>query len=189
MANLSKRLLVIAILCCVPVVTWAYMNPAKVFETFMGVSCTNDEICTDDPSRYLEASKLYDEAFQFVASSIAPLESKPLVVFCASERCYQSFGFKNASAESVGRFAIIVSPRGWKPYYIRHEMIHRLQTQQLGLFTMWREPQWFVEGMAYSLSEDPRPMLAEPFQQYRSQFATWYRGIGRERLWAEARKL
>jgi hypothetical protein len=165
------------------------MKPAKVFETFMDVSCTNDEICTDDPSRYLEASKLYDEAFQFVASSIGPLGSKPLVVFCASECCYQSFGFKNATAESIGRFAIVVSPRGWEPYCICHEMIHQLQTQQLGLVTIWREPQWFVEGMAYSLSEDPRPMLTEPFQQYRSQFAMRYRGIGKERPWAEARKL
>ena len=110
-------------------------------------------------------------------------------MFCASEGCYQSFGFKNASAESIGRFCIVVSPRAWKPYYIRHEMIHRLQAQQLGLFTMWREPQWFIEGIAYSLSEDPRPMIAEPFQQYRSQFETWYREVGKERLWAEARKL
>ncbi len=189
MAGISKHLLLVAMLGCVPVIAWAYMKPAKVFETFMGVSCTGDEICTDDPSRYMEASELYASAFQFVASSIGPLDEKPLVVFCASERCDQSFGFKNASANSIGRFCIVVSPRGWKPHYIRHEMIHRLQTQHLGLLTMWREPKWFVEGMAYSLSEDPRPILAEPFQQYRSQFETWYREVGRERLWDEARKL
>ena len=111
MTAFSKRLLVIAMFCCVPVVTWAYMKPAIAFETFMGVSCTNDEICTDDPSRYQEASKLYDDALQFLASSLVPLETRPLVVFCASERCYRSFGFKSASAESVGRFAIVISPR------------------------------------------------------------------------------
>lgn len=189
MAHVSKRLLLVVLLCSVPVIAWAYIRPAKVLETFMGVSCTSDEFCTDEPSRYMEASKLYANAFQFVASSIGPFNKKPLVVFCASERCYQSFGFKNASAESIGRFCIVVSPRGWKPYYIRHEMIHQLQTEQLGLFTMWRKPKWFVEGMAYSLSEDPRPILAEPFQQYRSQFETWYRGVGKERLWDEARRL
>jgi hypothetical protein len=68
-------------------------------------------------------------------------------------------------------------------------MIHRLQIQRLGIFAMWRAPQWFVEGMAYSLSEDPRPLLAEAFQQYRSQFEAWYRQVGEERLWVEVRKL
>jgi hypothetical protein len=189
MSSFWKRLLLIAMVGCMSAVTWARIKPAKMLETFIGVSCVNDEICTDDPSRYLEASKLYDSALQFVASSIGPLEKRPLVVFCASEGCYQSFGFKNASAESIGHFCIVVSPRAWKSYYIRHEMIHRLQTQHLGLFTMWREPQWLIEGMAYSLSEDPRQMLAEPFQQYRSQFETWYRWVGKERLWADARKL
>jgi|SRR5665213_523892 len=189
MAPLSKRALLIAALCAVPVASWAYMKPATIFETFMGVSCTHGEICTDDPSRYVEAKMLYDAAIEFVGSSIAPLEQRPLVVFCATEHCYQSFGFKDASAETVGRFAIVISPRAWKPYYIRHEMIHRLQTQQLGIMAMWREPQWFVEGMAYALSEDPRPILMEPFQRYRSQFNDWSSEVGRARLWDEARKL
>jgi hypothetical protein len=184
-----QRLAALATLCCVPVVTWAYMRPARIFETFMGVSCTGDEICTDDPSRYREALELYDGALTFVTSSIGTLEKRPLVVFCASEGCFRSFGFRNASAESVGRFCIVVSPRAWKPFYVRHEMIHRLQAQELGLVTMWLEPQWFIEGMAYSLSEDPRRALAEPFQQYRAQFEAWYQGVGKERLWAEARKL
>jgi len=189
MAPMAKRLIAVAMLCCAPVVTLAYMRPAKIFETFMGVCCTGGEICTDDPSRYREAAELYDGALAFVAASIGPLQKRPLVVFCASERCFQSFGFRNASAESIGRFCIVVSPRGWKPFYVRHEMIHRLQTQELGLTTMWLAPRWFVEGMAYSLSEDPRPELAEPFQQYRSQFESWYLGSGKKRLWAEARKL
>lgn len=184
----TRRVIVIAVVGCAAFAAWAYRNPASTLETFIGVSCTHDEICTDDPTRYPEAAKLYDEALQFVAESIGPLEKRPLVVFCASEACYRAFGFRNASAESIGGFCIVVSPRGWKPYYVRHEMIHRLQTQELGI-RMWLEPQWFVEGMAYALSQDPRPVLAEPFQQYRSQFDTWYRGIGRERLWAEARKL
>jgi len=43
--------------------------------------------------------------------------------------------------------------------------------------------------MAYSLSEDPRVTLAEPFQQYRSQFEAWYAKVGKDRLWVEASNL
>jgi hypothetical protein len=68
-------------------------------------------------------------------------------------------------------------------------MIHRLQTQQLGTLRMYSLPGWFVEGMAYYLSEDPRPKLAEPFQSYRSKFESWYMGVGKERLWLDAKSL
>lgn len=185
---MQRRFLVIALLFCLPLSAWAFIKPVRVVEAFFSVSCTNESICTDDPSRQQEASELYEGAFQFVASSITPLQKRPLVVFCASEACYQSFGFHKSSAESVGSFCIVVSPRAWKPFFVRHEMIHRLQTQQLGSFKMYTEPQWAIEGMAYSLSEDPRPTLAEPFQRYRSQFNTWYQSVGKEHLWAEVAK-
>ena len=181
-----KRLLLIALLSCIPLAVWAFVKPARVLETFKGVSCIGDAICTDDVPRYQEASKLYEDASQFLASSITPLQARPLIVFCASEACYQSFGFYKSTAESIGRFCIVISPRGWKPFYIRHEMIHRVQVQQLGVLKMYREPTWFIEGMAYSLSEDPRVELAQPYQQFRSQFRAWYAQVGREHLWNEA---
>jgi hypothetical protein len=34
---------------------------------------------------------------------------------------------------------------------------------------------WLIEGMAYSLSNDPRSELHEPFESYRQQFNNWYR--------------
>jgi hypothetical protein len=73
------------------------------------------------------------------------------------------------------------------PHFVRHEMIHHLQKERLGLLKSWLvTPQWFTEGMAYALSNDPRPTLAEPWQGYRSRFEAWYRLIGKERLWDEA---
>ena len=50
-------------------------------------------------------------------------------------------------------------------------------------------PPWFTEGMTYSFSEDPRPDLAETFQRHRAEFEEWYRAVGEQRLWVEARKL
>jgi hypothetical protein len=182
----KKRLLVIVLLSCIPLTVWAFVKPARALEAFTGVSCVDDTICTDDMARYREASELYAGALHFLASSITPLQTRPLIVFCASETCYRSFGFSKTTANSIGRFCIVIGPRGWKPYVIRHEMIHRLQVQELGLLKMYREPAWFLEGMAYALSEDPRAELDQPHQQYRSQFQAWYAKVGRDHLWNEA---
>jgi hypothetical protein len=140
-------------------------------------------------SRFEEAAKLYDEALHFVDSSVGSIENKPRVIFCNSDACFQSFGFRKQAGAAIGTFGIVISPRAWKPYYVRHEMIHHLQNEKLGMIKAWREPKWFMEGMAYSLSEDPRQKLSEPFEQYRSKFEVWYRLVGKERLWTEARNL
>lgn len=184
---MSKRLVLIALLCCIPLATWAFVPTAQVLETFWRVSCVDDVICSDDMARYKEASELYEGALRFLASTITPLEKRPLVVFCATESCFQSFGGSKSTARSIGRFCIVVSPHGWKPFVVRHEMIHRLQVQQMGIFRQGLEPTWFIEGMAYSLSDDPRSELAQPHQQYRSQFEAWYGEVGRDHLWDAAR--
>lgn len=183
-----KRLLLVGMLC-IPVAAWAFFKPMRIVAPELtGLSCFGN-ICTDDVSRHQEADALYDEALRFVGSSVGSIEKKPRVIFCSSETCFQSFGLGKRSAATIGTFGIVISPRAWKPYYVRHEMIHHLQNEKLGMIKAWREPKWFMEGMAYSLSEDPRPKLSEPFEQYRSQFESWYTQVGKERLWAEARKL
>lgn len=77
----------------------------------------------------------------------------------------------------------------WKPYYIRHELIHVLQAEQLGVLSLLRKPKWFVEGMAYALSEDPRVPLAEPFETDRAAFRKWYLTTNKVNVWRDAEKL
>ena len=134
-------------------------------------------------------ARLYDETFGFVNFSVGAIARKPRVIFCASTACFQSFGFKRAAAHTVGKSGIVIGPRGWKDYTVRHEMIHHLQAERMGVFRQWRRPTWFTEGMACLLGRDPRANLGEPWQRYRSEFEKWYRTIGAERLWEEARKL
>jgi len=183
-----KRIVAAAVVL-VPLVAVAYTMPDRVAHLVAGVSCVQRIVCVDDSARIIEAEALYGEALSFVSSSVGPLSEKPLIIFCSTESCYHAFGFSDATAKSVGSFAIVISPRGWKPYIVRHEIIHRLQAQQLGAIRMYLEPEWFIEGMAYSLSEDPRAPLAEPFESFRSRFASWNRARGNENLWEEARKL
>ncbi|MGR8929269.1 MAG: hypothetical protein ACU836_01425 [Gammaproteobacteria bacterium] len=187
--GMRKRLLLITLLC-LPAAAWAFIKPVRIAAPEpAGLSCLRDTLCIDDISRYPAAASLYDDALHFIASSIAPIKNKPRVIFCSTMNCLRSFGFEKQAGANLGTFGIIISPRGWKPYYVRHEMIHHLQNERLGTFSPWLLPNWFSEGMAYSLSLDPRPKLAEPFQQYRSRFDDWYSLVGKERLWSVAKKL
>lgn len=184
-----KRVALVTILF-VPVAAWAFVKPARVLvPELVGVTCVNGTVCIDDVARLPKAEKLYGEALRYVDDTVGTSETKPRVIFCSTEACRQSFGLGRRAGMTIGTAGIVISPHGWQPYYLRHEMIHYLQYEKLGLLRAWREPKWFMEGMAYALSEDPREKLAEPFEQYRSKFDAWYRRVGKERLWAAARKL
>ncbi|HEY8101420.1 MAG TPA: hypothetical protein VIF82_11760 [Burkholderiaceae bacterium] len=183
-----KRWLLIAVFL-MPLIIWAYLKPTQAISSMPGISCVSAFVCTNDPSTNSEAIQLYDEGFKFVSSKVGTLYQKPIVVFCKSEICFQAFGPSRATAKSLGTFCIVIGPKGWKPYYVRHEMIHFLQEERLGFIGTMLSPTWFREGMAYKLSEDPRPVLAEPWQQHRLKFESWYQKIDKAHLWEEARKL
>ncbi|UFS63349.1 hypothetical protein LOH54_04270 [Sulfurimonas sp. HSL-3221] len=179
-------LLIAAIILC----TWAFYKPVRIIAPQLaGVSCFGDTLCTDDASRLKDAAALYEEALRFVDTSVGEIKNAPRTVFCSSEACSESFGLGRRSAITLGTFGIIIGPMAWKRYYVRHEMIHHLQNERLGMISVLRAPKWFTEGMAYSLSKDPRPKLKDPFEHYRSQFDNWYSRVGEERLWEEAHSL
>ena len=185
-----KRLLLIFILL-IPAVAWAVYKPVRIIapQLVSGISCATETICIDDTTRYGEAERLYNDALRFVESSVASVEKRPRVVFCSTDACVQSFGLKKASARTVGLSGIVISPRGWTQYYLRHEMIHHIQAERLGIYKQWRSPDWFKEGMAYSLSKDPRQTLSDPWQQYRTRFEAWYQAVEKERLWEEVKNI
>lgn len=166
----------------------AHACPGYAIEAVSGASCEGS-VCVDDASLAPDARQLYVEALTFVRTNVAPIKSEPFTVFCSSRRCFSAFGFSAGSAKSVGNAIIVLGPNAWKPFYVRHELIHQAQAHQLGSLKMMTQPVWFVEGMAYSLSGDPRRPLAEPFEGYRARFDAWHRSIGDADFWVEARKL
>lgn len=60
-------------------------------------------------------------------STLAEVKRYPRVVVCATDSCFEAFGLDNPTAHTTP-FGIMVSPRGWEPHYVRHEMIHHLQS-------------------------------------------------------------
>jgi hypothetical protein len=117
------------------------------------------------------------------------LQKTPKILFCHSPRTFAKLGFKKSAARTVGPLGIVISPRGWEKFYVKHELIHVWQEESLGAFSANQYPQWFIEGMAYSLSGDPRKPLTEPWETYRTQFEKWYASIDKKNLVQEMRKL
>jgi len=59
----------------------------------------------------------------------------------------------------------------------------------MGVIAQWQSPKWFTEGMAYSLSEDPRNNLGVKFEKYRTQFNEWYKSINSQNMWELSHQL
>ena len=184
-----KLIACVAILA-MPIAAWAFIKPVRVLAPELaGVECRG-KVCVDDPSRMAEATTLYEEAVQFVWINVGELQTLPRAIFCSTPACSKAFGFTLADAYNFGTTAVVISHRGWKPYFVRHELIHHLQNEHLGSLRTWLfKPIWFREGMAYSMSQDPRRPLPEPLQSYRSQFEAWFKRVGSSRLWSEAEQL
>jgi hypothetical protein len=184
-----KRIMLLTLLL-MPIIVWSAYKPVRVVvPQWNGVSCVTGQIYIESPEKAEEAKALYDSAVGFVNQSVGELQSNPRVIFCSSAECFDAFGFRApAKAKTVGASGIVVGPDGWKSYILRHEIIHHLQSEKLGMIRQWRSPPWYKEGMAYSLSEDPRN-LTEPFKSYREKFENWYRQVGKEQVWEAAKKL
>lgn len=184
------KILLIIVLLCAPLTAWWLYKPVRVLAPDLvgGVTCVDDLLCLDDVARRDEARTLYEDALAYVSAAAGTVAERPRAVFCASESCFQSFGFEKSTARAVGVSGIVISPRGWDRYYLRHELIHHLQAERLGVLRQLFAPEWFTEGMAYSLSGTPDE-LGEPWRTYRAQFETWYERVGRGAMWVAARKL
>ncbi len=137
-----------------------------------GVHCY-DRVCTDDKGRLAEAQALYSTAITQTAEKVGAFRSQPTIVFCSTARCQDGFGLGAKAACTIGTFGTAVSPRGWKQFFITHELIHYRQNEELGILTVLRKPSWLIEGMAYSLSDDPRRLLTQPFESWRVKFEDW----------------
>ena len=187
----ARRLLLIGAIAIalVPVATLAIPNPLRALAPgLFGLVC-EDCVCVDDAPRLAEAQELLQRARADVTQKLGAPHALPLALFCSSEECFRTFGKRRSTAETFGGKAILIGPRGWAPHFVRHELIHVAQYEKLGLIRAWRGPRWINEGMAYSLSEDPRRPLPAPLEDWRAQYE---RRLGGERdgaLWAKVEAL
>ncbi len=140
-----------------------------------GMTCTSDNVCVDDAARIGEARKLNRHALGFVAANVGPIAQPPRVLFCSTRDCFAQFGDPTVAAHYIIGFdTIVVNDIGWYNFIVRHEMIHHWQAEQIGPARSSRMPRWYLEGMAYVLSKDPRDPLPSPeIEGWRDQFNAW----------------
>ena len=189
---MAVRILIILGICVLltPLAAWYIYKPVRIFWPSMaGVKCVHENICIENIEQIELAQNLYTDAKKQVQSTITDFANAPHFIFCTTQSCFEGFGFDKASAQSFGTITTVVGPKGWKRHIISHEMIHHIQNEQLGTAKFITLPSWFVEGMAYSLSQDPRESLSEPWESHRHTFDEWYKTIQHSRLWEEAKNL
>lgn len=178
------------LLVVAPIASWFIVKPVRVIApSAFGLSCPNQVVCVESKEALPSATDLYSEAIDFVRKNVGPIQGHPLVIFCSTQACANHFGLGARSAVTVGTVGTVIGPNAWKPYYVRHELIHHLQGQQFGVLRRILMPSWLIEGMAYSLSKDTRANLAEPWQSHRDQFNKWLSTVGQERMWQQASQL
>jgi hypothetical protein len=182
--------ILVFIVLSIPLLSWVLYKPVRVFlPELAGVKCPEKKICIEDIGGLENAKSLYQKAKTYVEENISTFEQLPRYIFCETQSCFEKFGFHKASAQSMGTVATVVGPNGWKLYIIEHEMIHHIQNEKLGSLKVVSMPTWFVEGMAYSFSQDPRESLEEPWESHRKAFNEWYATIAADNFWKEAEKL
>ncbi|HDR9238550.1 TPA: hypothetical protein QDB43_002268 [Burkholderia vietnamiensis] len=176
------------LLVALPVAAWALVKPLRVIAPALvpGVSCVGADICIDDPAKLGEARQLYRDGYARAAAVTGAFRSAPRVVFCSTRACADRFGLGERAALTLGDFGVVFAPRGWQTYFVAHELIHHRQAEALGNLTVATKPRWLIEGMAYSLSGDPRHPLTEPFESWRTRFDAWHAALGRQPLWDAA---
>jgi len=178
-----KVIFSISLLLALPLTALTFYKQSRIVTPeWYGLICIDNYICLEDVTKKDDAKMLYDYAFKLTEKKLTKTQNKPIVIFCSSKECSKKFGLKGASAFNLGTLGIIISHKGWKKHLVSHEFIHYWQSSVNGNIKMLlsSNKQWLIEGMAYSMSEDPRLILAEPYQSYRVIFNKWLSATKKE---------
>jgi hypothetical protein len=125
------------------------------------------------------------------------MNAQPRILICQSEACYQAIGGGQSSGMAILDMALLLSPRGDNPVIAAHELAHiELHTRLGKMKTMERViPQWFDEGLAVLISDDPRYLapqtatnrcLVDSFERLPTDRASWVVSARRKDLYAKA---
>ena len=79
-------------------------------------------------------------------------ESEPRLIACFTDVCYDRIGGGGEKGVAVLNRAVMLSPRGLDTVIASHEMAHVELHRRLD----GEVPQWFDEGLAVVISDDPR---------------------------------
>jgi hypothetical protein len=125
------------------------------------------------------------------------LTGSPRILICSTEDCYRRIGGGISHGMAILNLALFLSPRGANPVIAAHELSHIELHSRLGVVKTYRRdiPQWFDEGVAVVVSDDPRYLakegaadrcLASPDGDLPTQRAAWVERASNGNLYAKA---
>ncbi|MEU6779948.1 hypothetical protein ABZ912_12145 [Nonomuraea angiospora] len=105
------------------------------------------------PDRRRQVSEVVEQANKRVRDFFGGRKSSPDLLVCLSDDCYRRIGGGRERGIAVLNRSVMLSPRGVDPVIASHEMTHvELHARLDGA----EVPQWFDEGLAVLVSDDPR---------------------------------
>jgi hypothetical protein len=99
--------------------------------------------------------RMVKEARQTIERVYGGVASDPVIVCCATDERFRAFGGGGQRGISYGRYALLLAPRGLTLPILAHEWSHVELYRRLGLWSWRRVPQWFNEGLAVAVSDEP----------------------------------
>ncbi|SLN29335.1 hypothetical protein AQS8620_00901 [Aquimixticola soesokkakensis] len=78
------------------------------------------------------------------------------VLVCFTEGCNGLMGGTSTIGMTYGTRLIYLPPQGYRPEIMRHELVHAVLHQKVGLRRSFSIPAWVDEGLAVYVSADPR---------------------------------
>ena len=135
------------------------------------------------------------DANQRVADFYGGRRSTPIVLACFTAGYYSRIGGGGERGIAVLNRAVMLSPRGIDPVIAAHELSHVEFHERLGA-RRDQIPQWFDEGLAVLVANDPRYLLPSAAadrcrvvsgEQLPSSLGAWLQAAGAdEQLYAKA---
>lgn len=197
-----KRVLVVAVLLvCAAVGAAAWLEPAlgaTACPICYGFDRLKEDVYIDsratDEQRE-SARAIAATAAHRIASFYGEQRSAPRLFLCTTQECYDGFG-GGARGTAILDVVLVLAPLGFNGVIATHELSHVELHHRLGRFDALRRaiPQWFDEGVAAIVSQDPRyssdgsdQECAEAMQGVMpSQRAEWIHDANHEALYAKA---
>ncbi|MBM0207369.1 hypothetical protein JNW90_33610 [Micromonospora sp. STR1s_5] len=148
------------------------------------------------PDRRAQIRTVIAEAQDRVRGFYGSLDARPRILICATQDCYEWFGGRSRGV-AVLDWVLVLSPRGTDAVIAAHELAHIELHSRVGLLgTLTRAvPQWFDEGLAVVVSDDPRYLTSdaredrcrvEPDGAMPSSRAAWIESAESAGLYAKA---
>jgi hypothetical protein len=99
--------------------------------------------------------RMVKDAQQTIRRVYGGVASDPWIVCCSTEERFRAFGGTAQRGVSYGPYALLLAPRGLTLPILSHEWSHAELYRRLGLWSWRRVPQWFDEGLAVAVGEEP----------------------------------